>query len=300
MDGTQQPAIFGEVLYDVFDDEHTVLGGAPFNVAWHLQGFGLSPSFISRIGRDAHGENIIKTMQAWGMNQDGIQFDKEHATGTVSVSITKGQPSYDIVADVAYDHLKPVAVEQLMHTDKLPILYHGSLIARTKQTHDVLSALREKAASIFVDINLRDPWWDHELIFSLIEGATWLKVNDEELALLMSIDNHFIGLENAAINLLSRYALEGIIVTRGEQGALFVSTNGVFHAKPVMVSNIQDTVGAGDAYSAVCMIGFMNNWDYQLMLDRAAIFAGAICQQRGATSSNIALYEEYIKQWKLG
>ena len=37
--------VFGEVLFDVFPDGKQVLGGAPFNVAWHLQAFGIAPYF---------------------------------------------------------------------------------------------------------------------------------------------------------------------------------------------------------------------------------------------------------------
>ena len=55
---SERPIIFGEVLYDCFPDGQAVLGGAPFNVAWHLQGFGLNPLFISRVGDDPLGHLI--------------------------------------------------------------------------------------------------------------------------------------------------------------------------------------------------------------------------------------------------
>ncbi len=71
----QRPIIFGEVLYDTFPDDAAVLGGAPFNVAWHLQGFGLQPLFISRVGTDELGAQVIADMQAWGMDLRGVQRD---------------------------------------------------------------------------------------------------------------------------------------------------------------------------------------------------------------------------------
>ncbi|MBA1332725.1 carbohydrate kinase, partial [Candidatus Endoriftia persephone str. Guaymas] len=49
------PIIFGEVLFDCFEDGSRVLGGAPFNVAWHLQALGAAPLFISRVGDDSLG-----------------------------------------------------------------------------------------------------------------------------------------------------------------------------------------------------------------------------------------------------
>ena len=56
--GTGQPVVFGEVLFDIFPDGSRVLGGAPFNVAWHLQAFGCAPLFVSRIGEDENGEQV--------------------------------------------------------------------------------------------------------------------------------------------------------------------------------------------------------------------------------------------------
>ena len=73
--------VFGEVLFDHFPDGSKVLGGAPFNVAWHLQAFGLSPRFISRVGDDEDGEQIKSAMQAWGMSLSGLQTDRKLPTG---------------------------------------------------------------------------------------------------------------------------------------------------------------------------------------------------------------------------
>ena len=299
MDVTQQPVIFGEVLYDVFDDGNAILGGAPFNVAWHLQGFALAPLFISRIGRDALGEKVVATMQAWHMTDMGLQHDAQHPTGTVQVSIKNGQPSFSISENVAYDQLEQAPLQQLPQLQSQAFLYHGSLIARTQSARDVLAFLRKQAQGIFVDINLRAPWWNEAGVFDLIRGASWLKVNDDELATLFHIENRLPALEQAANELLTKYSLQGVIVTRGANGAFICSKAGFRHAKPAVVDSMVDTVGAGDAFSAVCIMGLLLNWDYQVMLDRAAIFAAAVCQQRGATSNNPSLYQDFARQWQL-
>ena len=69
-----------------FSGRQRVLGGAPFNVAWHLQAFGQSPHFISRVGDDAAGETIRNAMHEWGMDMRGLQTDPERPTGRVEVS----------------------------------------------------------------------------------------------------------------------------------------------------------------------------------------------------------------------
>ena len=99
--------IFGEVLFDHFPDGKRVLGGAPFNVAWHLQAFGRAPRFISRVGADAEGRSVLNAMRDWGMDTQSVQVDERLPTGRVSVAIVDNEPAYDIVADCAYDTIKP-------------------------------------------------------------------------------------------------------------------------------------------------------------------------------------------------
>ena len=131
------PCFFGEILFDVFPDGREVLGGAPFNVAWHLQGFGLAPLLISRVGADAAGERIRTAMAAWGMRLDGLQTDPEHPTGRVTVSLRDGEPSFDIVTDSAWDF---ISADEL--PDLIPALvYHGSLALRHPVSAAALEAL---------------------------------------------------------------------------------------------------------------------------------------------------------------
>ena len=97
--------VFGEVLFDRFPDGNVVLGGAPFNVARHLQAFGREPLMISRVGNDALGRNIRQAMEDWSMTLRGLQLDSQHPTGTVDVSFHADEPSYDIVDQRAYDFI---------------------------------------------------------------------------------------------------------------------------------------------------------------------------------------------------
>ncbi len=155
IDSNSHPVIFGEVLFDVFPDGTAVLGGAPFNVAWHLQGLGLAPLLVSRVGKDKWGDQILRKMDQWGMDSSGVTRDSVYPTGMVSVSLDAGQPSFDIVQDVAYDNISPDIVRSLYQHDYYSILYHGSLINRTAVSARTLSLLRQTAPGIFVDINLR-------------------------------------------------------------------------------------------------------------------------------------------------
>ena len=123
-----RPLIFGEVLFDRFPDSSVVLGGAPFNVAWHLHAFGLKPLMVSRIGNDALGRRVEAAMRDWGMDCSGMQTDSTHPTGSVEVSFVEGEPSYEIAQGVAYDFIDASVLPQ--PDDGEWLLYHGSLALR--------------------------------------------------------------------------------------------------------------------------------------------------------------------------
>lgn len=150
------PVIYGEVLYDCFPDGNRVLGGAPFNVAWHCQAFGLAPLFISRVGRDPMGEQVRDAMQDWGMNVEGLQIDEIHPTGDVAVSFDNGEPAYDFVENSAWDFIDS---KQLPELNEDTMVYHGSLALRNDVSADTLRHIKKiTQAKVLLDVNLRAPF----------------------------------------------------------------------------------------------------------------------------------------------
>ena len=299
---TGRPLVVGEVLFDCFPDGHAVLGGAPFNVAWHLQGFGLSPLMVSGIGKDKHGDRILKLMQQWGMDTSAIQVDSTHPTGEVTVSIHDGQPEYDIRADQAYDHIGYASLHSVLEPTILQkgfgLLYHGSLLTRTPQSRRLLDQLQpDVAVKSFVDVNLRPPWWKRDDVARYLQRASWVKLNEDELLTLMQVDkNNTAGLFEHAKTMQKRYELDLLVVTQGEMGAFCITQDDMISGSPVEVE-VVDTVGAGDAFSSVVILGLIHQWPLTMILERALEFAARICQQRGATRVDPALYERFLSRW---
>lgn len=294
-----RPVIFGEVLFDRFPDGSAVLGGAPFNVAWHLHGFGLEPLFISRIGDNAPGQQILDTLHAWGMDTTGVQIDPARPTGTVTVALEEGQPTFSILPNQAYDFVDLTAAAAALAGGAFSLLYHGTLVMRTAASRAVLERLRSTTElPVFVDLNLRAPWWDREAVQQSLSGARWGKLNDGELALVLGRGLDAAGLEQGGRDLCDRFGLELVVVTRGAQGALIVSEHEAIHAEPVRVNRLVDTVGAGDAFSAVTILGLVKAWPLAVTLHRAAAFAAAVCGMRGATTADRALYATTLSQWR--
>jgi len=289
----QIPCVFGEVLFDHFPDGSRVLGGAPFNVAWHLQAFGQAPLFISRIGQDAEGDEIRIAMQDWGMATDALQTDAELPTGRVAVSIEDGEPSYDIVHPCAYDAISGIGLKK-----DCSLLYHGSLAVRDEASRQALLALKEqKPQIIFVDVNLRPPWWNRQHVLEMLDDAHWVKLNTNELEQLH--DSHG-DTQNMARDFMELHSLQGLILTHGARGAELLSHDGaeVFVA-PERITEVVDTVGAGDAFASVVILGLLNDWDASLTLQRAQTFASGIVGNRGATVSDPGFYQAFLDQWQI-
>lgn len=287
------PVIFGEVLFDHFPDESVVLGGAPFNVAWHLQALGVAPLFISRVGNDELGHRIRSAMQDWGMDTSGLQVDSAHPTGTVQIEIENGEPSYEIVPDQAYDFINADDLPSKAHGS---LLYHGSLALRNQASRDALEELRAKQdLPVFVDVNLRVPWWDKDIVRSLLEAARWAKLNDEELRQLSPVKGP---LESQAKALQEASSLSLLIVTRGKNGALARTADGrIHHVEPEPGISVIDAVGAGDAFTTVILLGLLSGWDLDRSLSRAQSFASAVVGIRGATPVGKGFYNYFINTW---
>ncbi len=290
--------VFGEVLYDRFPDGRAVLGGAPFNVAWHLNAFGEQPYFKSSVGDDAQGSQIRAAMLDWGMGLQGLDTDPDHPTGEVTISLIDGEPTYDIIPGRAYDHIQPP--RSGLNCD---LLYHGTLALRGPVSAQALEALKIGGPErVFLDVNLRDPWWSKEQVLTQVGGADWVKLNRDELDLLSGAGGSQTqgDLQARASTFVEAHGLQGLILTLGAQGALGLTAVGppVTVAPPTDIQ-VVDVVGAGDAFAAVSILGIRRGWPLGTTLERAQSFAARIVGQRGATAADPSLYQPFIDQWGL-
>jgi len=292
MSSAASPCIFGEVLFDVFPGGEQVLGGAPFNVAWHLQALGEAPQFISRVGDDPSGQVILKAMRDWGMNTAGVQHDPRRPTGRVVIEIVDAEPRYQIEPDSAYDFIAAEALPA--KAAGADLLYHGTLALRNQTSREALEALLQRGhAAVFLDVNLRSPWWRQEELEACLQRACWVKLNREELRQLGFCNDDP---ERASAELQERFALEQVILTSGAQGALVRTLAGKIHrVVPEPAAAFFDAVGAGDAFTAVYLHGLLAGWSIPASLQAAQRFASRVVGLRGATTRDREFYRAFKK-----
>jgi fructokinase len=288
--------IFGEVLFDIFESGEEKLGGAPFNVAWHLKGFGLDPIFISSIGYDVRGEKVISLMNKWQLKTIGVKKIKSYQTGVVNVYIDRKGPTFEIPYNQAFDHISFEYNKIKLQTEtSIPFLYHGSLALRSEDNLNTINNIKYLLnPKIFIDINLRSPWWESSKLQPLINDADYLKLNNYEIFDLF----HTNITKESLQQICEKYNLECIILTKGEEGASIFTKNGDFlHSRKELDEKLIDTVGAGDAFAAVSIYGLLNNWDYKKILKCTVDFAAYVCTIRGALPDNINIYNKFLDKW---
>jgi len=291
----QAPLLFGEALFDCFDDGSRVLGGAPFNVAWHLQALSGYPILVSRVGEDQMGQRIRDAMRDWGMSTVALQRDADHLTGEVRISLRDGQPEFDILEERAFDHIQADILPPLNPS----LIYHGSLGLRLPDSAAALERLLQRhPVPVFMDVNLRPPWWDRTRVARWLDQARWVKINDDELStLVVSGDD----LQSKARRLLQRHDLVWVIVTCGAQGAFVLDrSGGLYETSPALATLVVDTVGAGDAFASICILGLLRSWSTPLTMERAQQFASLLVGRRGATIDDPAVYGALMLEWQLG
>lgn len=278
-------AVLGEALVDEFHDG-PVAGGAPFNVARSIAGLGAPAVFVSRIGADDdNGRLVLDSARRYGLDEAGLQRDAQRATGRVSVHEEAGGHRFEIHGDAAWDHLDAEAARLHLASANASLVYFGSLAQRHQTSRAALRALvKPFAGTRFLDLNLR-PGADARLLAAeSLMLADWVKINDEELAQLAGwFDAAAVDDAGRASAVMARFALQRLVLTCGASGWRFYAPGGVLLAQGagVIQPQVVDTVGAGDAFTALLLAGLALRRDLPATLALANRYASFICGVRG-------------------
>lgn len=292
-------AVLGEALIDRFADAD-VIGGAPFNVARNLALLGAEPVMITRIGSDALGDLIVAEFARFGMATAGLQRDPQRATGIVAVQMSGTQHRFEIGADAAWAHLDAADAVRVVRESAPRLTYFGTLAQRGALSRAAIhAALAASDAVPFLDLNLRDGPDNRTLAEDSLNRARLVKLNDDELNQLVAWFLHpgGHGQREALELLVQRFDLERVTVTRGAKGwACFDVRQGWFEGAATPV-HVRDTVGAGDAFAAVLLLGELSGWTLHTTLRRAAAHASAVCGIAGAVDAASTIYAKALAAW---
>lgn len=307
----QTIAVFGESLVDDFITEQ-VVGGAPFNVARNLAAFGVATLMVTRIGDDKNGALMRREFERFGMSEAGLQIDATEATGRVVVERSDTGHRFIILPDQAYDYVEAAPALAALAAATPAVLYFGTMAQRHECSRATVRAMLEASqASRYLDLNVRDGQVTERCAFESLHLADIVKVNEEELKDLFKWYTHTQPgtksvesreMADACQALMRTFTLQTLIVTLGERGAMVFEADGsvTINQECHAPAHIVDTVGAGDAFSAVFLYGRSQGWPLPSILARANAFAGAICGVAGAVPADIGFYAPWLAAWQAG
>lgn len=239
---------FGEVLWDLLPTGK-VAGGAPMNVAFHLNNFGVRSTMISRIGKDDFGQELKTFLESKQINTTLIQLDDRTPTGTVNVTLdADGHPSYEIVQPVAWDFIASTR-ETEAAVQQADAFVFGSLAARNQISREALMSLLQTTSYAVFDVNLRPPFYSRPLLEKLLHQANLVKMNDDELDEISSWYTDSKEEQNKLNVVRSQFNIEAVLMTKGAEGAIFLDDTGFYHQGGTKVQ-VKDTIGSGDSFLA--------------------------------------------------
>ena len=299
--------LFGEVLADCFADGERA-GGAPFNVAHHLAALGrhvgVEPVLVSRVGGDARGAMLLQRMRTAGLVTEAIQLDPVHGSGRVDVRLEPGGQGhrFEIPAAQAWDFIDPEAARRAARARRPEWIYFGTLAQRGASRQALGALFAATRARGFLDVNLREFPLDEDVLRWSLARAEVVKLNAGEL-LRVAEAVHMRGNCPTTLGkgLIDAFGIRWLLVTEGANGAWLLDDRGVRCNTPPArpFAPLRDSVGAGDAFAAVVMLGLLLGWDVGRCLERGNRLAAAVCGLRGAVPEDDSFYAPFVADWEL-
>ena len=273
---------FGEVLWDRLPSGAKP-GGAPLNVAIHLNAIGLNASIASRVGNDEAGAELTRFIKESGLSTDLIQVDQSLPSSEVLVHLdAKNNASYEICEPVAWDNILPNK-PLLEKAKNSGLLIYGSLASRNETTRNTLLQLLQENALKLIDVNLRKPYDKKDVLELLLPKSDIVKLNDIELVEITRWHNKTSKDEKELVKWFAKqFEIEMLCLTKGENGAL-IYIDDTFYEHPGFKVKAVDTVGAGDAFLAGLVASFLLNKAPEDALAFACATGAFVASKEGAT-----------------
>ena len=283
----------GEVLWDVYPDAAR-FGGAPANFAYHAASLDAESWLASSVGVDELGDRALDTLRQHGVESACVARDADHPTGRVDVTLDSlGRASYEFADNTAWDH---IAWSDALHSlaRRCDGVCFGTLAQRSSQSRDTIQQFVKTtpfSALRMFDVNLRKQFYDAAVIDQSLRLATALKLNEEELPIVARLCGVTESDPRDAMRaLMNMYSLRLIALTRGPDGATLIAGDEE-STSPALPTTVVDTVGAGDAFTAGVVIGFLAGLPLADVNAHANAVASFVCSHPGA----VAALPEYLR-----
>jgi fructokinase len=272
----------GEVLWDLLPAGKQ-LGGAPTNFAYISTLLGDRGIVASRVGDDELGRKAVERLRNLGMKTSDLQRDATYPTGTVGVQLgAGGQPRFTIYENVAWDFLSWTERWQMLADDADAVCF-GTLAQRSAESRGTIAKFLGATRGIRVfDVNLRQDFYTAEILRSSISMATIVKMNHDELPVVLRVLKLTPGKNEVSAKQLLRFGPKLVCITRGSRGSLLLTKTASDEHLGFTV-RVRDTIGAGDAFTAGLVHEYLRSSSLEKMNDTANRIASWVASRVGGT-----------------
>lgn len=265
----------------------TALAGAELNVAAALAAVGREAIWFGALPRNALGSYALRRMRQLGIGTSGVRWEEGGRLGTYYVDLAQPprpvQVTYDR-KDSAAANMKPQDVDwnALVETRIVHLTGITPALSRVSRevTERALAESRQAGVPVSFDVNYRSALWRPE------DAAEWVAHNVEGVELLFIAERDARQLFEAsgsthdvARQLWERLKPRLLVVTCGDRGSLSFDGD-VIHEQEAVPVEIVDRLGAGDAFAAGVIDGWLDG-DAAEGMRRGAMLAGLALAQRG-------------------
>jgi 2-dehydro-3-deoxygluconokinase len=253
--------------------------GAESNVAIVAQRMGLKAGWISRLPESPLGRRAVQSVRGHGVDCSRIVWTREGRMGTYYIDFAHSPRPPSVIYDrgnstftwltldeVDWDY---ICSARLFHFSGISLAL-GQNLQRIAQ-HG-LKVAREHEMLVSFDINYRAKLWSpaaaHATIAPLLKDIDILRAGLDEAQLVLGVEGDAAAV---AAQLHQRYQLQVVLITDGAHEA--VAYDGQLHTRKTGVVDIVDPIGAGDAFMAGFLAGYLKD-DLPLGLDMAVTLGG--------------------------
>jgi fructokinase len=206
-------------------------------------------------------------------------------TGVVRVTVdARGNAEYEVVEPAAWDGI--VATDALLtRSAEARAIVFGTLAQRNAITRGTIERLWETDALKVLDVNLRPPYDDIEIVRRSLHHADVVKMNDAELGRIAGWFDMQGSIQEMTAAVAEVFACQAVCITRGRDGAA-LWREGRWTEHPGFEVEVRDTVGAGDAFLAVLLAGLLTGVEDRALLQNANLIGAYVATQAGAVPAD--------------
>jgi sugar/nucleoside kinase (ribokinase family) len=273
-------AIGGKYYADHF---YQGLGGGGANVAIGAAKAGLNVGLIAKIGNNPFKEMICSTLSKSNVHyEEYCDIEEEYINISSVLLDPKGEKTI-INYRTPHQHVMTCAADfQKLDTAKAIYMANLSKVPLTERI-DILKYARGKEMKIFANLNVTDCRRPIEQILHFVRFVDVTIINSHEYADMIKVPFQAIDFHQ---NIVKKYSLFNedniLVITDGKKGSYAYHMGKVYHEKAAKVTEVIDTTGAGDAYTAGFIAFYLSTQDIQASMKAGALYAVKVLGKIGA------------------